>query len=195
MINLLSIRIANFLCKKGVILEDEKEIYVYGYELLISSFFGVFTTLILGMILGRTLETLLFLFVFIITRQRCGGFHANHFITCILTFLLTYLSVMFLSTYLLAIEWRLLIILMLILYGITIFRFAPMEHKNKPLSEDVKKTNRIKSIQLSILWIGISLITIFFKPIFAIIISLTLASIAMFMLFASVYEEVKTNEE
>lgn len=195
MVNLLSIRIADFLCKKGVIEEEDKEIYVYGYELLISSFFGVFITLIFGILLGRIPETLLFLIVFIITRQRCGGFHANHFLTCILTFTLTYLSVIFLSMYMLEIDYRLMMVLMLILYGITIFRFAPMEHKNKPLSEDVKKVNRIKSIQLSIFWIGITFIAIFFKPMFAIIITLTLASIAMFMLFANVYEEVKSNEE
>lgn len=195
MIDFLSIRIADFLCRKGVIKEEDKELYIYGYQLLISSFIGIVLTLILGIVFRKPLETILYLVIFISTRQRCGGYHANHFLTCIISFLSAYLMVMLLESYLLQMDYVLYCILMELIYLITVIRFAPIEHKNKPLSQEVKLENRKKSIQYSVLWISISIPAYFLLEKIAIMIALTLLTIAAFMLLEIILKEVNENEE
>lgn len=182
MIDFLSIHITDFLCRKQLIKEEDKELYVYGYQLLISSLIGIITTITLGIVLKKSLLTMLYLVIFIITRQHCGGYHANHFSTCILSFLSTYLIVIMLESYLIGTDYSLYCILMEIIYFITVLRFAPIEHKNKPLSQKVRQVNRKKSIIYSVIWILISIPAYILLPEMAIIISLTLVTIAIFML-------------
>lgn len=195
MIDFLSIRIADFLCRKGIIKAEDKELYIYGYQLLISSFIGILLTLILGIAFGKLFETSLYLVIFISTRQRCGGYHAKHFLTCILSFLSSYLMVMLLESYLLQMDYVLYCILMELIYLITVIRFAPMEHKNKPLSQEVKLINRKKSIQYSVIWITLSIPAYFLLSEMAIIIALTLVTIASFMLLETILKEVNEIEE
>lgn len=194
MIDLLSTRIADFLCKRNVINSEEKELYVYGYQLLISSFIGILLTIILGFLFGHGLLAIAFLIIFIPTRQHCGGFHANHFTTCIFSFLSVYLVIMLLTEFMIKSDYILCTILMELFYFLTVVRFAPIEHKNKPLSEEVKKDNYQKSIIYSVVWIMITIPCYFFLPELAILIALTLAAIAVLMLLEIMKKEVKPNE-
>lgn len=64
--------ITDFLLRKNVIKEEEKEIYYYGYETLIYSIWQMLLLLVLGMIMNRIVSTVIFLMVFVSMRKYTG---------------------------------------------------------------------------------------------------------------------------
>ena len=192
MINFLSNCLADFLCKKEIITEERKEIYVYGYQILFSSFFGIVTVLIMSFLLHKEAEGILFLCLFILTRQFTGGFHAKHFYTCFIAFTGTFLCILFFQAYFIKFDYFLYYLFMIIIYVVTVLKYAPMEHSNKPLTEEVRKNSRINSCVLSIVWILLFVFLYRFYHELAIVVVLTLASIAAYLLLEIIFKEVNT---
>ena len=77
MITSISKKLASYLSRKNIIDKDKKEIYQYGYEVLISGLIGFAIVIILGILMNRFIESLLFLGVFVPVRQLTGGYHAD----------------------------------------------------------------------------------------------------------------------
>ena len=77
MLNKMAVKITDKLVLKKIVSDDMADIYIYGFELLISFFFSTIGVLIIGIILGRFLQTLMFLATFILLRSFTGGYHAN----------------------------------------------------------------------------------------------------------------------
>ena len=65
MITSISKKLASYLSRKNIIDKDKKEIYQYGYEVLISGLIGFAIVIILGILMNRFIESLLFLGVFV----------------------------------------------------------------------------------------------------------------------------------
>ena len=182
MIRLLSSKLADFLCDKNIIPEDEKDIYVYGNELLISSFVGIFLVCVAGVILGEFLNTLAFLVVFIINRQFSGGYHANTFFKCSMVFMLVYLFVLFLSKILLS-NYSLFIWLIVAFAHLSIIiDLAPMPNKYKPISDSQRREAKKKIIIISIIFQLVAAFVFFFDTQLSLVITLTLLSISMLMI-------------
>jgi len=182
MIRLLSSKLADFLCDKNIIPEDEKDIYVYGNELLISSFVGIFLVCVAGVILGEFLNTLAFLVVFIINRQFSGGYHANTFLKCSMVFMLVYLFVLFLSKILLS-NYSLFIWLIVAFAHLSIIiDLAPMPNKYKPISDSQRREAKKKIIIISIIFQLVAAFVFFFDTQLSLVITLTLLSISMLMI-------------
>ena len=53
MITSISKKLASYLCRKNIIDKDKKEIYQYGYEVLISGLIGFAIVIILGILMNR----------------------------------------------------------------------------------------------------------------------------------------------
>lgn len=96
MLDYLSNHLVDFLLHKGVIRQEDRDIYVYGYQIIISSMFGIILVCILGVLLKSLPESLIFLVVFITTRQFYGGYHANTFFKCCVLFIFSYLAILLL---------------------------------------------------------------------------------------------------
>ena len=56
----LSLIVCNRLLKNGVITEDMKDIYVYGFDLLFSFLISTSIIITIGLITGHALQTFLF---------------------------------------------------------------------------------------------------------------------------------------
>ena len=82
MLNKMAVKITDKLVMKKIVSDDMADIYIYGFELLISFFFSTIGVLIIGIILGRFLQTLMFLATFILLRSFTGGYHANTYAVC-----------------------------------------------------------------------------------------------------------------
>ena len=82
MLNKMAVKITDKLVLKKIVSDDMADIYIYGFELLISFFFSTIGVLIIGIILGRFLQTLMFLATFILLRSFTGGYHANTYAVC-----------------------------------------------------------------------------------------------------------------
>ena len=65
--------IASMLQKSKVIEEDDSIFYQYGFEILIDTVLQTILLLIIGILLGKPMETLVFLIIFTLIRRYSGG--------------------------------------------------------------------------------------------------------------------------
>ena len=89
--------ITNYYVRKNVITEDKRDIYFYGFKLIISDIINYAIIIILGIVLNRLIESVAFLISLCVLRQFSGGFHAKTFWLCRLSMIITYICVMALS--------------------------------------------------------------------------------------------------
>lgn len=158
MINRISERIAFFLLNKKVIEENELEIYIYGYEVLISSVIDFSIVLLFAIIFNKIILMTTFFTMFVSIRIYTGGYHADTFGKCKIVFIMICLLLVITSY----IDVLLIpMIIVMILYNATVFILAPVENINKPLSFCEKKKYRRISIVLSLIWTTIAVITYF----------------------------------
>lgn len=141
---------ATQICKKllreGIISSEQEEIYVYGFELILS--FLISTTIIfaIGVILEQIVNTLVFLLLFILIRRCTGGFHAKTYLQCKLYTIGFYLTVILLSVYTAIPLWS--FSLLAVIGGTIILWIGPIENPNKPLTLQERYKSK---------WIGLCL--------------------------------------
>lgn len=73
----------DFQCRKGTLNEEQRKLYVYAYNLLISRAVVYVLLLLAGLLLGNLKEMALFLLAFIPLRQYAGGVHFEGAGNCI----------------------------------------------------------------------------------------------------------------
>lgn len=150
MLNKMAVKITDKLVLKKIVSDDMADIYIYGFELLISFFFSTIGVLIIGIILGRFLQTLMFLATFILLRSFTGGYHANTYAVCsLVTFSL--FGVVLLLTEFSFVPLYLYLILGLVGTAIMLL-LVPIEHPNKKLSDDQKRKYKVISLVLFLMF-------------------------------------------
>ena len=60
------------------------DIYIYGFELLVSSVIETISLLLIGLLTGKFVETVIFIISFSSIRVFSGGYHANSYFLLIL---------------------------------------------------------------------------------------------------------------
>lgn len=133
----------NYLIKKEVIDSIDKQFYVYGFQLFISTVISIFSIILLAMITNNFIEALIFLFIFLPLRMTANGYHAKTYLNCF--FLTNFLFLI----YLLALKLPLIMlfnplyICAFFLSIIYIFFKAPQEHPNHKLNKIKRQSNRL----------------------------------------------------
>lgn len=84
------------LINRGIIKEQDYELYLFGIETVILKIVHLLSYLVLGFILGEFKELLIFLIIFIPLREYSGGFHAHSRFKCYIVSCLTMLSMLLL---------------------------------------------------------------------------------------------------
>ncbi len=184
--------ITNYYCKKNIIAEEKKEIYCYGFQLIIADIINYTIIMALGSIFNKILDSIVFLITLCGIRQFSGGFHAKTFTVCRLTFIATYMVVLIISHIISNLNIR-YIALINILCIIFISWFAPIEHPNKPMTALQKKANKIKSIITSAVMSIFSIIFVAVDMTIGVTISITLCAVVALMLVSLLMR--KGNEE
>lgn len=133
----------------NIINKDEREVYIYGTELMLSSIVGILALIFASICTGKYFQWLPFLIGFVPLRLLGGGYHAKNHRGCIITFTSVYL-VCTILTETVKIE-KPMIVMFSFLVFFTIFLFSPVEAKNKTLNISVRTTNRRKSIVLALI--------------------------------------------
>lgn len=124
-------KLTNTLFANGVIEEEEKELYTYGLELLLSDVLIGTIMLCIALLTGYVMESILFCSIFYILRAYCGGYHCKSFLQCCIVTTAMYCGVLLLLPYM-QINW--------IWTGITIgnmyvcVKYSPVQHRNRLLS-------------------------------------------------------------
>ena len=158
MIHQISKQLANFLLRKNAIPENEIDIYIYGYEMLLSELFDFIIVVSIGIIYDKIATMIVFFIMFITTRIYTGGYHANTFARCKEIFF-TICMFMILTTDV-HISLGSLFAAILI-FNVTVYLLAPVDNINKRLSDDEKIKYRDISILTAWIWSCIAIITYF----------------------------------
>lgn len=157
-------KVAGKLAKKIAECSDanKEEIYIYGLELIISTFFGLISILILSCLLSRFTSGLVFISVFVPLRLFTGGYHAATYSKCFIISNISYLLVLFIRDITMEILpiwiWSFLLIGM----SCYIIKNAPIINSAQPINESKQKRNKkmAKYILLAdiawIVWLALS---------------------------------------
>lgn len=149
MITKLATQITDKLNFMGIIEGDDRELFCYGFFILLSNFFCFLEAILFGMVSGVLLESILFDFFFSSLRGYAGGIHARKEITC--TFCTTF--AMLFST----IGIRLMkavggyaVQAACIMFGtLAILLLSPLDSGEKPLDSEERQHFRIISYILT----------------------------------------------
>ncbi len=146
------------LVKNKIIDIDDRAIYIYGVQIILSTLIITIFLLILGIILNKVILTLFFISTFIILRSCTGGYHAESFSGCFVITTLIYLSELLINCLLLNKYKTVLGMIFVIVSTVVIYKLSPVEHENSPLSSDEKKKfKRISRITISVIAVFISI--------------------------------------
>ena len=144
--------ITNFFIRNGAGTEDTRDIYVYGLTIAFSHGIALAFTLLFGIAFRVPVLKLLAFFVpFTVTRTSVGGYHAGRFWSCAVISVLTMLGSIASIKYFSSSFNGLISVGVSILGAVGIFAFAPVENKNRPLTEAevIKFRNRSRLIGIS----------------------------------------------
>lgn len=126
MIKLFSKKITEFLINQNVI-QDEAEIYQYGFEQIISSVMGFIGILLISLYLDILLEGVIYSLSFYIIRKYTGGFHCKTYLTCNLSFICIFVIYHYINL----ITSSIFSIIVLLISFYFIWVLAPCDHDKK----------------------------------------------------------------
>lgn len=161
--------ITDTLIEGKVIKSEERNLYLYCFGTIIEMSANLLATLIIGALLHRFIETLIFMLVFIPLRSFAGGCHCEKAESCFILSISVYLTVMLSYKYLCGISayWLYAICLADL---IAVLILSPVVSPNKPLSEKVKNKNRLISIFITALYITAALLMLYCKITYAFVV-------------------------
>ena len=152
MISKLAKGTACFFVDNKIIEVEDSEVYAYGIELLLSTIFNLIIAIIIALISNEFIPCVINLTAFVTIRMYAGGYHADTHWGCMLTL------VCVLSAFILIIKTfstatiRFLSPILWVLSVLILYKFAPVEHPNKPISEKKKMKLRKKSLISFFIW-------------------------------------------
>ncbi len=192
MLERFSEQFTDFLLMKGIIENEFREIYAYGFVALFSTVINIIILITIGIITGLLFETIIFMLMFGVLRAYCGGYHAQSHVSCILIFVIIYGFSMTLVKFL-PVDFQGTLSLFL---GITsfliIFFIAPIEHKNKPFIGNERSKFRIMSIIIAVFELmAICVSIVFFSDAVkvALLISLAMLGVTFILILAKATEK------
>ena len=196
MIKKLSQYILQYLLRNNVIenTQDEKEYYQYGIEITISSVLNILLILGIGLVTWNILESVIFLLFFIPIRQFTGGFHANTYFKCNLSFCIVFSIVLILYHVTMEMMNSYLAILITFTCVILILVECPIENKNKPIPKERKRFHKFMAALLGTVYGIIGTVLVAFSNKYGALILYILSSVAV-LIIAAIFQEGRLNYE
>lgn len=135
MISKLSNYLTEKLLSNGTIIDEDKELYIYGLFMLLSQLMFFIIACIFGLLLKCLFESIIFYIAFMLIRRYAGGYHASTETRCevlsTLSILACIVAIKLSKTY----DFQTVLLLITILSAVCIFVFCPLDTPEKPLSE------------------------------------------------------------
>lgn len=148
-----------FFVSNDFIKNEDKEIYKYALNIILSSLIHIATVMILGLCFNLLIESLVYYFAFIIIRKFAGGYHAKTPSKCYVFSLIAMISVLWLIKIFLFFHCgiiRQIIILIGLICVFIICVIAPLDTDNKLLNNKEKNIYRGVSIIIALVLLVIS---------------------------------------
>ena len=157
-----SSKFVEFFVSNNLIKNEDKEIYEYAFNIILSSLIHIATVMIIGLCFNLFIESLAFYFSFIAIRKFAGGYHAKTATRCYLFSSLINIIVLFLIKLFcyVSIYFLMILIVIEILCVILISHIAPLDSDNNLLNGKEKKFYGKISCSISTALLCISIVTI-----------------------------------
>lgn len=156
MLYYLSESITDFLLLRKIIRNEDKEIYIYGIQLLISSIINALICLIESLLLGDLIGGLVFFLTFSSLRKFTGGFHSKSYLLCNVIFSIIAAVALTVNKFIYYIFMEIPVIALVMLFTILcITLFAPVYNENKKLTNNERNKFRIISILIYLVHMGL----------------------------------------
>ena len=147
--------------KRGVICAsaEEREVYIYGFDIAIYTFLSTLGLFFIGWMAGRPIETTLLTFLYYINQSFGGGFHASSHLMCFLTMVLGELLflVSFLLPYSLLACIGISVISLLFMWMHPLVLHPNKSYLRKKASQLIKRSRQILLVEIALLIVFILL--------------------------------------
>lgn len=135
MINKISSKIAEILIKRSAIEDKDKELYSYGFFILLSQILYFIIAIATGILFNIIIESIIFYIAFMLIRRYAGGYHASTETRCEIMSTLSItacISVIKLSQ---LYDFNIVLLIISAISAVCIFVLCPLDTPEKPLSE------------------------------------------------------------
>lgn len=194
MITSLAQIITGCLVRNKIIDNTKLDIYIYGFEIMISNIICFGIGLLIGAAFSGFLECVVFLAVFVLLRRYCGGYHAETYLVCDTIFTANVLLVMtilkVMSVYPIYVHFIIAVVSI-----VSAVMLAPVENKYKPLTIHEKKKHKSYAAVISLSMIIISSVLFFINFKFAAVIDMASISVALSMIIEVLKKGSENNEK
>lgn len=158
MINNLSKRLTEKMLSNGSITEDERELYIYGFFVLLSHLMYLAFSCIFGLLFNCFFESIIFYISFQFIRKYAGGYHASTETRCEIFSTLSMIAsigvIKLSKTY----DFQTVLLFITLTAAVFIFILCPLDTPEKPLTE--KEFKYFRKISWIILLVIISAVII-----------------------------------
>lgn len=155
MLHKLAEDISLYLITNKIIDIEERDIYIYGIELLISTLLTSISILILAFFIGELVSAVIFLLIHFLLKSYTGGYHANYYYQCYIYSILNFIILIIAKTRILLAYKPVVALALLVISIMIIFKYAPVTNKNNPKTEEEisrnKKVARKRVLLLSLI--------------------------------------------
>lgn len=136
MISRISKKLAIKIYKNDYKHLGDLEIYTYGLELILSSIFNMLIIIAFSACTGLAKEMFAFLIFFGILRISAGGYHASTHFMCLLQYTIISFGLIVMAKMIMGFSnLNSIIMVFNLLACVMVFKFAPVDSANKPLSD------------------------------------------------------------
>ena len=163
MISKLSAHLTDKLLSKGSIAEDERELYIYGFFMLLSHLMYLVLACIFGLLFKCFIESIVFYVAFQFIRRYAGGYHASTETSCEIFSTLSILACIAIIKLSKTYDFQTALLIITAISAICIFVFCPLDTPEKPLSEKENKYFRKISWIILLVISSIIIVSYFFK--------------------------------
>ena len=158
-----SSKLIEFFVSNDLIKNEDKEIYKYAVNIILSSLIHIATVMIIGLCFNLFIESLVFYFSFIAIRKFAGGYHAKTPVRCYLFSFASNIIILCLVKWLSSINTLFIFIFIIfeLLCVVLILLISPLDTENNPLTGQEKIMYRMLTSIITILIFIISSLCFF----------------------------------
>lgn len=170
-----------------------RAVYIYGFEITISSLAVMLSVFILSCLCGAVYTSFTFSLIFVSIRLFSGGYHAKTYGRCFILSNAVYLACLCAAYLIQMLRITFLCPVLALLSMAVVFVLAPVEHKNHPMSNTSYRKNRKISLAFTTCE-GLSiLVASFFSFMLHIVCigSTTMTAVAVLMVIPKIQERRK----
>lgn len=176
-------KITSLLLHEDIIRKEDKEIYQYGLELILSTCLNFILVILIAWVMGRIEVGVFYILTLASLRPYAGGFHASSYFRCGMLYCAMFVaSVVGVELLCCAAINFVVTMLVLLINIIFIRRHAPVLHHNRMSEEEMRAAGK-KAGRRCLIWLMLA--AVFYRQYricsYAICLSVTIISLFMFI--------------